>query len=581
MPTPFFADLVRELCHEGGTGPLTPTGAVPGHRRFAGAVPADTEFHYAIAGIAQPGEWEVGTGRLDAAGRLVREAVAASSDDGGRVDFAPGLKTLALTVGAGWFTAHDAAVAALDAADDDLAVAIAAKQPLSTAHPAATTGADDDLMTVRRGAGWVNIPLAALVRRGADGHVGIGTANPAQLLELAGGSPRMRIVPAASEQTGGIEIVTDGAHEASFTARGSTGELNIAAGRAPGWGGNIRFFTDTTEKMRLTAAGRLLLGGAADNYMLNIASGAASRGIVADFNTNGHVGALISFTQAGITNNCFGTIPGTGDFGWYVNRNGVADGVLLMRLTAAGSLGIGTDTAAVRLHVKSSGEIMRLETTAARGSGNGFLSFYDPSGRKGYFGYGGTSETIFLMNEENGNIEFGTNAVSRWYVESAGHFTPVADNAYDVGWSAGRVRNLHLASNPIVTSDMREKAWRGAASAAELAAAKRIASELGFYQWNDAVAEKGAEGARLHFGVRAQAVWAIMAGEGLVDPIDAGADPTSRHAFLCWDRWAEERDAEGRIVRAAGERFGIRPDQLALFLIAAQEARLAALEAAA
>ncbi|MGB3319642.1 MAG: hypothetical protein WBA75_11485, partial [Sphingopyxis granuli] len=65
MPTPFFADLVRELCHEGGTGPLTPTGAVPGHRRFANAVPADTEFHYAIAGIAQSGEWEVGTGRLD------------------------------------------------------------------------------------------------------------------------------------------------------------------------------------------------------------------------------------------------------------------------------------------------------------------------------------------------------------------------------------------------------------------------------------------------------------------------------------------------------------------------------------
>ena len=39
MPTPFFADLVRELAQEGGTGPLTPTGAVPGHRRFADAVP--------------------------------------------------------------------------------------------------------------------------------------------------------------------------------------------------------------------------------------------------------------------------------------------------------------------------------------------------------------------------------------------------------------------------------------------------------------------------------------------------------------------------------------------------------------
>src|SRR3546814_7183771 len=53
------------------------------------------------------------------------------------------------------------------------------------------------------------------------------------------------------------------------------------------------------------------------------------------------------------------------------------------------------------------------------------------------------------------------------------------------------------------------------ASAAELAAAARIARELGFYCWNDAIAAKGADGARRHFGVRAQAVWAIMAEEGL------------------------------------------------------------------
>ncbi len=106
MPTPIFADLVRELCHEGGTGPLTPSGAVPGHRRFAGSVPVDRDFHYTIAGVAQPDQWEVGTGHLDSAGRLVRAAIAASSDGGARVDFAPGLKTIALTVAADWFEAQ-------------------------------------------------------------------------------------------------------------------------------------------------------------------------------------------------------------------------------------------------------------------------------------------------------------------------------------------------------------------------------------------------------------------------------------------------------------------------------------------
>ena len=81
MPNPFFADLVRELAQEGGTGPLTPTGAVPGHRRFADTVPPGVSFHYAVAGIARPEQWEVGTGRIGSDGRLLREVVAASSNE--------------------------------------------------------------------------------------------------------------------------------------------------------------------------------------------------------------------------------------------------------------------------------------------------------------------------------------------------------------------------------------------------------------------------------------------------------------------------------------------------------------------
>ncbi len=52
MPTPFFADLVREICHEGGTGPLTPGGAVPGRRRFADTAHVARYFHYMTAGAA-------------------------------------------------------------------------------------------------------------------------------------------------------------------------------------------------------------------------------------------------------------------------------------------------------------------------------------------------------------------------------------------------------------------------------------------------------------------------------------------------------------------------------------------------
>src|SRR3546814_16691158 len=108
---------------------------------------------------------------------LLREVVAASSNDGTAVDFTPGLKTIALTVGAGWFAASDTQAATLasgmTALGDELAGlagALDAKQPLSTTHGSAGAGEATDAMTVRRGAGWVTIPLSALAFRAADGR---------------------------------------------------------------------------------------------------------------------------------------------------------------------------------------------------------------------------------------------------------------------------------------------------------------------------------------------------------------------------------------------------------------------------
>ena len=102
-----------------------------------------------------------------------------------------------------------------------------------------------------------------------------------------------------------------------------------------------------------------------------------------------------------------------------------------------------------------------------------------------------------------------------------------------------------------------------------------------------------------HFGARAQAVWAIVAAEGLCAPlIGEGAeqkpDPAwtgpPPPAWLCFDIWPEERstvpvysetliDEDGKplqtgtrevVTREAGNRFGLRADQLALLLVWAQ-----------
>lgn len=175
---------------------------------------------------------------------------------------------------------------------------------------------------------------------------------------------------------------------------------------------------------------------------------------------------------------------------------------------------------------------------------------------------------------------------------AGGHWLPGFDNSRNIGSGAKRIQNIYLVNSPTVTSDAEDKDWLQCGfSDAELQAARRIAAEIGSYRWLASIVDKG-DAARIHIGVRAQAVWAIMADEGLIDPVVEGAAPRSRFAFLCYDEWEaveavdEVRDAGGDLVRAAqpaieaGFRFGIRPDQLIMFLIAAQDARLAALEAA-
>ena len=80
-------------------------------------------------------------------------------------------------------------------------------------------------------------------------------------------------------------------------------------------------------------------------------------------------------------------------------------------------------------------------------------------------------------------------------------------------------------------------------SEAELRAAQRLLSEIGIFQWTEAITAKGVDGARLHVGVRAQRVWAIMAEEGLVAPIGENGRPSGPcpYAFLCYDEWGGRR----------------------------------------
>src|SRR3546814_7390405 len=85
---------------------------------------------------------------------------------------------------------------------------------------------------------------------------------------------------------------------------------------------------------------------------------------------------------------------------------------------------------------------------------------------------------------------------------SNGVISPGSDNAQSLGWSSGRWSVVYAATGTINTSDEREKKWRGAANKKEIVAAKEMISELGFFQWIEAVDEKGPRRARYHYGDR-------------------------------------------------------------------------------
>lgn len=204
---------------------------------------------------------------------------------------------------------------------------------------------------------------------------------------------------------------------------------------------------------------------------------------------------------------------------------------------------------------------------------------------------------------------------------------PNTDNALTLGTSSFRWSVVYAGTGTINTSDKRAKSWqRSALTESEIAAGDRIVGELGYYQFLDAIAEKGVENARWHFGAQAQDVVRIFAEEGVedIDPalLDIEPDvfvpevdrPSMRQAFLTFDTWDNQyepeyemvtvtREEDGEIVeelveqptgnqilvRAAGNIFGFRPEQLTLFLLrvshelrlrdkAAAELRMDALE---
>lgn len=113
---------------------------------------------------------------------------------------------------------------------------------------------------------------------------------------------------------------------------------------------------------------------------------------------------------------------------------------------ASGRTGFGVSPSA-KAHVKSLNEILRLETTVARGSGSAYLQFNDPTGQKGAIGYTGAADDILrIWNTLNASIVMAVNNTVAATLSTSGLTLAGALSATSLAGSGAGITSLPWAS---------------------------------------------------------------------------------------------------------------------------------------
>jgi hypothetical protein len=139
-----------------------------------------------------------------------------------------------------------------------------------------------------------------------------------------------------------------------------------------------------------------------------------------------------------------------------------------------------------------------------------------------------------------------------------------SDNVMSLGSATNRYATVYAGTGTINTSDAREKTFLEI-NEAEALIAKDLKQLMKKFKFNDAIEAKG-DNARIHYGTSAQEVIATFEKHGL---------NAMEYAMVCYDKWdeqPEELDEEGNVVveyKPAGDRYGIRYEELLCFIISA------------
>ncbi|WP_257538557.1 tail fiber domain-containing protein [Sphingobium sp. CFD-1] len=530
-----MADLVREVCYDVGTGPLTLGGAMMGYRAFADAVGTGARFPYVIVGVTDASQWEAGSGMLDGEGRLAR-TVGASSAGGAAVDFAAGEKRVALALHAAWARA----VEAHDHAPPDLSgieAALAGKQ--------AASGVLDALAGVEGGADRL------LCFTGMESAEAISCTPFARSLLDDADAAAARVTLGVQDAGGDMLPDEDDAQALGSPSRrwSALHAVSIVSDDAQIGGGRISGIDD-----------------------LAIADGGTGASTAAQARANLELGSMatqnagaVAITGGSAVFDSFGVVT-TGDP--YINRFA---GTSAASAAIAGRRARGT--VSTPAPVQTSDILGGMYMAGYQAVSNGWTANV-----AAVYAY---ATEDYSSSGYGADIAIATTAIGsttravRVRISSAA-MTPGGDNNFALGAATSRWSVVYAGTGTINTSDAREKRDVDDIPEALLDAWGDVTWRR--FRFVDAVALKGGD-ARWHVGLIAQQVR---------DAIDArmGAGEAVRLGLVCLDSWeaeTEERDEEGQIVRPgrdAGDRWGLRYEECLALEAAWQRRRIAGIEAA-
>ena len=254
------------------------------------------------------------------------------------------------------------------------------------------------------------------------GNVGIGTTSPASTLDVSGN--------AIIGETGGAEGGQITLRDSSGSSRGfldisgtdvfrmfsTTADQDFIIGSFAS-NGNIYFYTNNQQRMRIDSGGNVGIGASSPVSKLQVAgdvniSGAANK-FIGPTASEGSTAAAPTYSFSG---------QNTGMFLASDNNLGFStDATERLRIDSSGNVGIGTSNPAKPLHINSAvDEILKLETNDNQ-TGNIYQSFSDSTGVIGSVGMFNNMRELRVNNlQDDGVFLVRTADTERMRVDSSG-----------------------------------------------------------------------------------------------------------------------------------------------------------------